>query len=323
MQKINNLYLRLDEDSSGGLNFEEFQAGVMNIIDTIHLTHDDFDIITEHGKHLGPTQEFNIQQFQEMMKGELWRFSRRELNNVLSVSGDEQFRSIILMLKIMEASTRSSLSDIAQSLRLIMDKDRKGTGAWGSSVLGPRLESNADGNDGAVFGGLLRRRSCEAQDGGKPSVEVEDDAKYGQHSRHRSDCVSESVSERLQQGTQQETHFEETTLVSMLLERLDNIHHDLVQKIQTRVGVGGEEGMHHEARGAHMSGAAAANVAELVRSCEDLKKRNAELERAVSDLERRNTKLVHRNTELERLMMQASDSARGAGSELRYEKRAL
>jgi hypothetical protein len=28
----------------------------------------------------------------------LWRYSRRELNNVLSVSGDEQFRSIILMV---------------------------------------------------------------------------------------------------------------------------------------------------------------------------------------------------------------------------------
>ena len=35
-----------------------------------------------------------------MMRGELWRYSRRELNNVLSVSGDEQFRSIILMLKV-------------------------------------------------------------------------------------------------------------------------------------------------------------------------------------------------------------------------------
>ena len=31
------------------------------------------------------------------MKGELWRYSRRELNNVLSVSGDEQFRATILM----------------------------------------------------------------------------------------------------------------------------------------------------------------------------------------------------------------------------------
>jgi hypothetical protein len=78
VQKIDGLYLRLDEDGSGGLNFEEFQAGIMNIIDTIHITHDDFDIITEHGKHLGPTAEFNIDQFQEMMRGELWRYSRTQ-----------------------------------------------------------------------------------------------------------------------------------------------------------------------------------------------------------------------------------------------------
>ena len=38
-----------------------------------------------------------------MMKGELWRYSRRELNNVLSVSGDEQFRATILMYGYMAA----------------------------------------------------------------------------------------------------------------------------------------------------------------------------------------------------------------------------
>ena len=48
-------------------------------------THIAPDIITEGGKHLGPEAEFNAQQFQEMMKGELWRFSRRELSNVLSI----------------------------------------------------------------------------------------------------------------------------------------------------------------------------------------------------------------------------------------------
>lgn len=58
--------------------------------------------VTENGKHLGPTAEFNQEQFQEMMKGELHRYIKRELNNVLCLSGDEQTRSIILMLKITE-----------------------------------------------------------------------------------------------------------------------------------------------------------------------------------------------------------------------------
>ena len=83
------------------------------------MTRDDFDIITENGKHLGPSAEFNSAQFQNMMRGELWRFSRRELNNVISVSGDEQSRSMLLMLKIMESSTRSSFSEVIRLLTSI------------------------------------------------------------------------------------------------------------------------------------------------------------------------------------------------------------
>ena len=50
------------------------------------------------------------------------RYSRRELTNVLSVSGDEQFNSTILMLKIMENHTRSSLSEISSLLRSIQQR---------------------------------------------------------------------------------------------------------------------------------------------------------------------------------------------------------
>ena len=54
-----------------------------------------------------------------------------EVNNVLSVSGDDQFRSALLMLKIFEASTRASLTDISHMLeniqsRLLGDEDRGG-----------------------------------------------------------------------------------------------------------------------------------------------------------------------------------------------------
>ena len=40
------------------------------------------------------------------MKRELWRFSRREINNVLALSGDEQSYSMLLMMKIFEVSMR-------------------------------------------------------------------------------------------------------------------------------------------------------------------------------------------------------------------------
>ena len=96
-----------------------------------------------------------VWQFQDMMKGELWcvsccvracasvdlapcilpgwccklgswlcarvappnrRHTRRQINNVLLVTGDEQFRSIILMLKMFESSNHASFKDLATSL---------------------------------------------------------------------------------------------------------------------------------------------------------------------------------------------------------------
>ena len=50
--------------------------------------------------------------------GELWRFSRRELNRVLGASGgDEQLRAIILMLKLHEAYSRESMTELKALIR--------------------------------------------------------------------------------------------------------------------------------------------------------------------------------------------------------------
>ena len=125
MSRIDKIYSKLhcgfNEDESGGLDFEQFREGVKWLSKSIHLTRDDFDVLTENGKYLGPTAEFNREQFQIMMKGELWRYSRRELANVLSVSGDEQFNSTILMLKIMESSNVTALAEILRLLRSTSD----------------------------------------------------------------------------------------------------------------------------------------------------------------------------------------------------------
>jgi hypothetical protein len=114
--KIHTLYNELDEDNSGGLSYEEFRQMAMQLVSTISLTRDDWNIITENGKHLGPADEFNQEQFVDMMKGELLRYSRRQLNNVLTVSGDETDRSVILMLKLFEADSKSSLEKQQASL---------------------------------------------------------------------------------------------------------------------------------------------------------------------------------------------------------------
>jgi len=112
----------------------------------IHMTREDFDIVTENGKHLGATNEFNRQQFQTMMKGELWRYSRRELANVLSVSGDEQFNSTILMLKMMESEVLQLLHSIEHHVTFTADHQRQSAG---HPSLPPR-----SGSGGAGGGGL-------------------------------------------------------------------------------------------------------------------------------------------------------------------------
>ena len=55
--------LKLDEDASGGLTFEELSIGLRESYRNVHLTHDDFDLLSEHGMHLGPGGEFDSQQF--------------------------------------------------------------------------------------------------------------------------------------------------------------------------------------------------------------------------------------------------------------------
>ena len=100
---VDAMHAAPDADGSGGLDYGEFQQGIRKLPGgCIHMTEDDFDLITEWGKHLGVTGEFDVSQFREMMKGELWRFSRRQLKNVLAESTNNEFKSIILMLKLME-----------------------------------------------------------------------------------------------------------------------------------------------------------------------------------------------------------------------------
>ena len=105
--RIDGIYQQLDRDDSEGLTFEEFRDGVRLLSsNNVHLTRDDFDIVTENGKLLGPDCAFNRQQFQSMMKGELWRYSRRLLSNDLLLlrdqAADSHFVSTILAHKLME-----------------------------------------------------------------------------------------------------------------------------------------------------------------------------------------------------------------------------
>eukprot|EP00277_Geminigera_cryophila_P032729 CAMPEP_0173126910 /NCGR_PEP_ID=MMETSP1102-20130122/57457_1 /TAXON_ID=49646 /ORGANISM="Geminigera sp., Strain Caron Lab Isolate" /LENGTH=740 /DNA_ID=CAMNT_0014036387 /DNA_START=163 /DNA_END=2382 /DNA_ORIENTATION=+ len=124
---IDDCFRRLDNDDSGGLNYVEFREGLkhMSIKDRhhegytvldIHITHDDFDVLTENGKLLGEYGEFNRMQFRSMMRGELLRYSRRQMANSITLSDSEEFRSTVMLIKLMELSHRESFKQIDAKL---------------------------------------------------------------------------------------------------------------------------------------------------------------------------------------------------------------
>ena len=45
------------------------------------------------GKHVGVNGECDRQQFQRMLRGELYRYSRRELSNMIALSESVEFRT--------------------------------------------------------------------------------------------------------------------------------------------------------------------------------------------------------------------------------------
>ena len=99
ISRIHAIYNRLDVDDSGGLNFEEFRTGLKYItlkdettgaqIDGVHLTHDDFEILTDQGRLLGCNGEFGRSKFTEMMLAELQRYSRRALKNCVMLTDNK------------------------------------------------------------------------------------------------------------------------------------------------------------------------------------------------------------------------------------------
>ena len=61
---------QLDTDQGNSLSFSEFRNGIKNLTDTenIHLTLDDFELITDYGSHLNTESgNFNKDQFHVMM----------------------------------------------------------------------------------------------------------------------------------------------------------------------------------------------------------------------------------------------------------------
>eukprot|EP00960_Hanusia_phi_P006656 190222-Hanusia_phi.AAC.8 len=116
MQRISETYERLDKDGSGGLNFEEFQRGLKQLPTSspIHLLQDDFEFLTEGGRHCNSNGEFSKEQFQEIMKEELRRYALRKLSNAMAETSSKEFAALFLMMKMIAMQTEQH-SDIINS----------------------------------------------------------------------------------------------------------------------------------------------------------------------------------------------------------------
>lgn len=118
LERIDKLYTRMDVDHSEGLNYEEFKEGVKRVpgAGAVHLTRDEFEVLTENGRYLNAQGEFDRSQFRSIMKGELWRYSRRELANVIEFSNGVEFRSTILFLKMFQGRVANDLCSLNSRL---------------------------------------------------------------------------------------------------------------------------------------------------------------------------------------------------------------
>lgn len=68
--RIDTVYMRLNTNDGDGLTFHEFRSGLKKM--DIHLTQDDWEILTDHGKLTDANNMFDMLKFRSIMKGELW-----------------------------------------------------------------------------------------------------------------------------------------------------------------------------------------------------------------------------------------------------------
>ena len=108
--RIRETYERLDADGSGGLNLEEFQKGLKKLPTSspIHILEDDFEVLTENGRLCNARREFGSDQFQEIMREELKRYSQRVLANAMQETQSYETLAMMMTLKRLELIAESN-----------------------------------------------------------------------------------------------------------------------------------------------------------------------------------------------------------------------
>ena len=105
--RIDTIYDTLNVEKSGGLKFEDLNAGLALLPGAMHLTQDEwFAFLTQNGAHLNDCGEVDKMQFRDMLKGELWRF----IVGQTALAGSPE--SMLLVLRMVDARMTHQLLHI-------------------------------------------------------------------------------------------------------------------------------------------------------------------------------------------------------------------
>ncbi len=124
IEKIEDIFHYLDNDVSEGFNYQELYHCLKfmklrndfssEVIQGIHFTYDDFEVLTEQGKLLGPQGEFSKDQFTQMMIGELKRYSQPQLRNAVLLSRSQELIPTVMLSKLTELANKQSTAQLDQ-----------------------------------------------------------------------------------------------------------------------------------------------------------------------------------------------------------------
>lgn len=125
--RIDGWYRMFDHDDSGGIDFQEFKTGVKRLpgASGIHLTHDEFDQLTEYGRFTSDQGQIQRSDFQLIIKAQLTQLARREIANMLVMTDSEEFKSTVMLLRLMERQLGENISDIQSKVQGIYDMLRE------------------------------------------------------------------------------------------------------------------------------------------------------------------------------------------------------
>lgn len=87
------------------------------------MTEVDFDRLTEFGRHLSESGELTAPKFRDMMERELERYIYRFLANNLAESGSREFKSTVLLLKLIELRLTELISSQGHDLSKLLQPE--------------------------------------------------------------------------------------------------------------------------------------------------------------------------------------------------------